>query len=159
MGEAQRLSPEEQLQFAREGFESGEDLTVAVEEEFAILDPSTHGLVNRFEEFAQAAVGTELEGHLVGELIASEVPIGRSRSRTSSAASCRSCSPSRQAHLSSKASTRTCTRRALRSSRACSPVAVSPTSLRTGTLMSATSASSTTPVRLPSTRRSGGACG
>jgi carboxylate-amine ligase len=82
MGEAQRLSPEEQLQFAREGFESGEDLTVAVEEEFAILDPSTHGLVNRFEEFAEAAVGTELEGHLVGELIASEVEIRTGRCAT-----------------------------------------------------------------------------
>ena len=82
MGEAQRLSPEEQLQFAREGFESGDDLTVAVEEEFAILDPSTHGLVNRFEEFAQAAVGTELEGHLVGELIASEVEVRTGRCAT-----------------------------------------------------------------------------
>src|SRR5918911_2041004 len=79
MGEAQQLSPEEQLQFAREGFEAGQDLTVAIEEEFAILDPSTHGLVNRFEEFAEAAVGTELEGHLVGELIASEVEIRTGR--------------------------------------------------------------------------------
>jgi carboxylate-amine ligase len=82
MGEAQRLSPEEQLQFAREGFEAGQDLTVAVEEEFAILDPSTHGLVNRFEEFAEAAVGTDLEGHLVGELIASEVEIRTGRCET-----------------------------------------------------------------------------
>jgi len=72
MGEAQRLSPEEQIRFAREGFDAGQDLTVAVEEEFAILDPRTHGLVNRFEEFAEAVVGTELEGQLVGELIASE---------------------------------------------------------------------------------------
>jgi carboxylate-amine ligase len=82
MGEAQRLSPEEQLQFAREGFEAGQDLTVAVEEEFAILDPSTHGLVNRFEEFAEAAVGTELEDHLVGELIASEVEVRTGRCET-----------------------------------------------------------------------------
>jgi glutamate---cysteine ligase / carboxylate-amine ligase len=82
MGEAQRLSSEEQLQFAREGFEAGQDLTVAVEEEFAILDPSTHGLVNRFEEFAEAAVGTELEGHLVGELIASEVEVRTGRCET-----------------------------------------------------------------------------
>jgi carboxylate-amine ligase len=82
MGEAQRLSPEEQLQFAREGFEAGQDLTVAVEEEFAILDPSTHGLVNRFEEFAEAAVGTELEGNLVGELIASEVEVRTGRCET-----------------------------------------------------------------------------
>jgi carboxylate-amine ligase len=82
MGEAQRLSPEEQLQFAREGFEAGQDLTVAVEEEFAILDFSTHGLVNRFEEFAEAAVGTELEDHLVGELIASEVEVRTGRCET-----------------------------------------------------------------------------
>ena len=82
MGEAQRLSPEEQLQFAREGFEAGQDLTVAVEEEFAILDSSTHGLVNRFEEFAEAAVGTDLEGHLVGELIASEVEVRTGRCET-----------------------------------------------------------------------------
>jgi glutamate---cysteine ligase / carboxylate-amine ligase len=82
MGEAQRLSPEEQLRFAREGFEAGRDLTVAVEEEFAILDPSTHGLVNRFEEFAEESVGTELEGHLVGELIASEVEVRTGRSET-----------------------------------------------------------------------------
>jgi carboxylate-amine ligase len=79
MGEAQRLSPEDQLRFAREGFDAGQDLTVAVEEEFAILDPATHGLVNRFEEFAEAAVGTELEGHLVGELIASEVEVRTGR--------------------------------------------------------------------------------
>jgi glutamate---cysteine ligase / carboxylate-amine ligase len=82
MGEAQRLSPEEQLRFAREGFEAGRDLTVAVEEEFAILDPSTHGLVNRFEEFAEASVGTELEGDLVGELIASEVEVRTGRCET-----------------------------------------------------------------------------
>ena len=55
MGEEQRLSPEEQIRFAREGFEAGTDFTVAVEEEFAILDPRTHGLVNRFEELEAAA--------------------------------------------------------------------------------------------------------
>jgi carboxylate-amine ligase len=89
MGEAQRLSPDQQLQFAREGFEGGQDLTVAVEEEFAILDPSTHGLVNRFEEFAEAAVGTELEGHLVGELIASEVEVRTGRCETFAEAAAR----------------------------------------------------------------------
>ena len=40
MGDAQRLSPEEQLRFAREQFESARDFTVAVEEEFALLDPA-----------------------------------------------------------------------------------------------------------------------
>jgi carboxylate-amine ligase len=55
------------------------DFTVAVEEEFALVDPETLGLVNRFEELQQAARGTELEPHLVGELIASEVEIRTGR--------------------------------------------------------------------------------
>ena len=75
MGDEQRLSPEEQLRSAREGFENGSDLTIAVEEEFALLDPETHSLVNRFEEIQAAAQGTVLEPHLVGELIASEVEV------------------------------------------------------------------------------------
>jgi carboxylate-amine ligase len=82
MGEAQRLSPEEQIRFAREGFEGGTDFTVAVEEEFAILDPRTHALDNRFEELFEAAQGTELEGHIVGELIASEVEVRTGRCET-----------------------------------------------------------------------------
>jgi carboxylate-amine ligase len=79
MGEAQRLTPEEQIRAAREGFDGGQDFTVAVEEEFAILDPATHSLVDRFEELFAAAQGTELDGHLVGELIASEVEIRTGR--------------------------------------------------------------------------------
>jgi carboxylate-amine ligase len=79
MGEAQRLSPDEQIRFAREGFDAGQDFTVAVEEEFAILDPRTHDLVNRFEDLFEAAQGTELEGQLVGELIASEVEVRTGR--------------------------------------------------------------------------------
>jgi carboxylate-amine ligase len=79
VGEAQRLPPDEQLRVARDAFEEGRDLTVAVEEEFALLDPTTLGLVNRFEEVFGAATGTELEGHLVGELIASEVEIRTGR--------------------------------------------------------------------------------
>ena len=75
MGEEQRLSPEEQLSSAREAFESGSDFTVAVEEEFALLDPDTLDLVNRFEELQAAAAGSEVEGHLVGELIASEAEV------------------------------------------------------------------------------------
>src|SRR5919108_423668 len=82
MGEVQRLSPDEQIRFAREGFDAGQDFTVAVEEEFAILDPRTHELVNRFEELFEAAQGTELEGSLVGELIASEVEIRTGRCET-----------------------------------------------------------------------------
>src|SRR4051794_27873870 len=75
MGEEQRLSPEEQLSSAREAFESGTDFTVAVEEEFALLDPESLGLVNRYEELKAAAAGSELDENLVGELIASEAEV------------------------------------------------------------------------------------
>ena len=87
MGDEQRLSPDEQLAFAREAFESGTDFTLAVEEEFALLDPETLELTNRFEEVRDAAVGTELEEHLVGELIASEVEIKTGRCDTFAEAS------------------------------------------------------------------------
>ena len=66
MGNTQKLSPEEQLRTAREAYEEGSDLTVAVEEEFAVLDPETLSLTNRFEELQAAAQGTPLEDHLVG---------------------------------------------------------------------------------------------
>jgi carboxylate-amine ligase len=82
MGDEQRLSPAEQLARAREGFDTGQDFTVAIEEEFALLDPETLGLVNRFEELQDAAHGTELEPHLVGELIASEVEVKTGRCET-----------------------------------------------------------------------------
>ena len=73
MGDEQRLGYEELLAAARQGFDDGTDFTVAVEEEFALLDPATLDLVNRFEEVQAAAQGTPLEPNLVGELIASEV--------------------------------------------------------------------------------------
>jgi glutamate---cysteine ligase / carboxylate-amine ligase len=79
MGDAQSLTPEEQITLAREQFESATDFTVAVEEEFAVLDPETLDLTNRFEELQAAAQGTPLEDHLVGELIASEVEIRTGR--------------------------------------------------------------------------------
>jgi len=75
MGEGQRLSPGEQLATARDAFENGRDFTVAVEEEFALLDPETLELVNRFELLKAAAAGSEVDPHLVGELIASEVEV------------------------------------------------------------------------------------
>src|SRR3954466_11360134 len=64
---------------SRAAFEEVPDFTVAVEEEFALLDPDTLGLVNRFEELQEAGRGTELEPHLVGELIASEIEIRTGR--------------------------------------------------------------------------------
>jgi len=66
---------EQILAEARERFDAAEDFTVSVEEEFALLDPSTLDLVNRFEEVQAAAKGTPLEPNLVGELIASEVEV------------------------------------------------------------------------------------
>ncbi len=82
MGEEQRVSTEELIAQARERFENATDFTVAVEEEFALLDPETHDLVDRFEEVQAAARGTALESHLVGELIASEVEIRTGRCDT-----------------------------------------------------------------------------
>ena len=82
MGEEQRVSPETLIVEARERFETATDFTVAVEEEFALLDPETHDLVNRFEEVQAAARGTVLEPHLVGELIASEVEVRTGRCET-----------------------------------------------------------------------------
>jgi carboxylate-amine ligase len=79
VADPQELSPAEQIRLAREAFEDAPDFTVAVEEEFAILDPETLSLINRFEELQAAAKDTELEEHLVGELIASEVEIRTGR--------------------------------------------------------------------------------
>jgi carboxylate-amine ligase len=79
VGDTQRLNPDEQIRFAREAYENGTDFTLAVEEEFAVLDPETLSLTNRFEELQAAARGTPLEEHLVGELIASEVEVRTGR--------------------------------------------------------------------------------
>jgi len=79
MGDEQKLSPDEQIALARDQFENATDFTVAVEEEFALVDPDSLDLTNRFEEVQAAAPGTPLEEHLVGELIASEVEIRTGR--------------------------------------------------------------------------------
>jgi carboxylate-amine ligase len=79
VGDEQRLGYEEMLARSRAEFESVPDFTVAVEEEFALLDPETLDLVNRFEELQEAARGSELEPHLVGELIASEIEVRTGR--------------------------------------------------------------------------------
>ena len=39
MGDEQKLTPDEQIALAREQFENATDFTVAVEEEFALVDP------------------------------------------------------------------------------------------------------------------------
>jgi glutamate---cysteine ligase / carboxylate-amine ligase len=83
MGEEQRVSWQELLRTAHESFESGTDLTVAVEEEFALLDPETLELTNRFEELYAAAIDVpELAPHVVGELIASEIEVRTGRCET-----------------------------------------------------------------------------
>jgi carboxylate-amine ligase len=79
VGDAQRFSPDEQIRSAREAFEQGQDFTIAVEEEFALLDPDTLELTNRFEDLKDGAAGSELDEHLVGELIASEIEVKTGR--------------------------------------------------------------------------------
>jgi glutamate---cysteine ligase / carboxylate-amine ligase len=83
MGEEQRVSWQELLQTAYEAFENGTDSTVAVEEEFALLDPETLELTNRFEDVYGAALGVpDFAPHVVGELIASEIEIRTGRCET-----------------------------------------------------------------------------
>jgi carboxylate-amine ligase len=82
MGDEQHVSPDELIAQARARFESATDFTVAVEEEFAILDPESLDLTSRFEDVHAAAQGTVLEEHLVGELIASEVEVRTGRQET-----------------------------------------------------------------------------
>jgi carboxylate-amine ligase len=82
VSEETRSSAHELLRVAREQYEDTQDFTLAVEEEFAILDPETLSLTNRFEELKAAAQGTDLDPHLVGELIASEVEIRTGRCET-----------------------------------------------------------------------------
>jgi carboxylate-amine ligase len=82
VGEEQRLPTDELIGLAREQFEEGRDLTLAVEEEFALLDPQTLGLVNRFEELFAAAEASPLAGFLVGELISAETEIRTGRCET-----------------------------------------------------------------------------
>jgi len=82
VGEEQTVGYEELLASSRASFEASQDFTVAVEEEFALLDPATLELTNRFEDVQAAANGTDLEPHLVGELIASEVEVRTGRCET-----------------------------------------------------------------------------
>jgi carboxylate-amine ligase len=79
MGDEQRVPYNQLLREARERVDGAEDFTVAVEEEFAILDPDSLDLVSRFEDVQAAAAGTPVAEHLVGELIASEVEVRTGR--------------------------------------------------------------------------------
>jgi len=73
------MSWQDLLAKSREDFASGTDFTVAVEEEFALLDPETLELTDRFEELYAAAIQTDLAPNVVGELIASEVEVRTGR--------------------------------------------------------------------------------
>jgi carboxylate-amine ligase len=75
MHPSDKVPYEQLLGEARERFETAEDFTVSVEEEFALLDRETLDLVNRFEEVQAAGQETRLAPNLVGELIASEVEV------------------------------------------------------------------------------------
>jgi len=79
MGDEQRVSWQELLASSREAFDDGTDLTVAIEEEFSLLDPQTLELTNRFEEVFAASRATDFAEHVVGELIASEVEVRTGR--------------------------------------------------------------------------------
>lgn len=64
----------------REVFEASHDFTVGIEEEFAILDPVTRSLTQRFEELRDAAGPDDaLATAIAGELISSEIEIRSGR--------------------------------------------------------------------------------
>jgi carboxylate-amine ligase len=65
------------LERAAETFAAGSDLTVGIEEEFAILDAATLDLAPRFEELRDSAAerSPKLHEHITGELISSEIEI------------------------------------------------------------------------------------
>ena len=68
------------LAAARETFAASTDLTVGIEEEFALIDPATHDLVPRFEELRDAGLKDDvLAGSMAGELISSEIEIRSGR--------------------------------------------------------------------------------
>jgi carboxylate-amine ligase len=71
------------LDLAREKFESSQDFTIGLEEEFAILDPQTLELEHRFEDvFAACQRDEVLAESAAGELIASEIEIRSGRAET-----------------------------------------------------------------------------
>ena len=71
------------LDIARERFEASTDFTMAVEEEFAILDPVTLELTHGFEQLREAAQEDEVLADSVrGELIDTEIEIRSGRSES-----------------------------------------------------------------------------
>ena len=84
MGESPKITdPLAALEQARRQFDEAEDFTVAVEEEFAILDADTLDMVPGFEQLAAACAGhPDLEGMIAGELIRSEIEIKTGKCET-----------------------------------------------------------------------------
>jgi carboxylate-amine ligase len=69
------------LDLARERFESSTDFTIGLEEEFAILEPSSLELAHRFEDvYAACQADEKLAESAAGELIAAEIEIRSGRS-------------------------------------------------------------------------------
>jgi carboxylate-amine ligase len=66
-----------ELDKTEEIFATSQDLTVGLEEEFAVLDPQTLDLVPRFEELRDVAADADplLSAAITGELISSEIEI------------------------------------------------------------------------------------
>jgi carboxylate-amine ligase len=78
------------LNAAREVFESSRDFTVGLEEEFAIVDPDTLELLDRYPQIKEAAAADPvLADSAAGELIASEVEIRSGRAESMSEATAR----------------------------------------------------------------------
>ena len=68
------------LDTARAAFAASTDFTVGLEEEFALLDPRTWGLVQRFEDLRDACLADPvLADSVAGELISSEIEIRSGR--------------------------------------------------------------------------------
>ena len=71
------------LEHAREKFEASQDVTVGIEEEFALVDPDSLELVHRYEELHAACQEDELLAESVaGELIDTEIEIRSGRGET-----------------------------------------------------------------------------
>ena len=86
---AGRPEPSESLDLdrAREVFEASRDFTIGLEEEFALIDPSSLELVHRFEELYAACLGDDLLAEsAAGELIDTEIEIRSGRGETFAAA-------------------------------------------------------------------------
>jgi carboxylate-amine ligase len=68
---------------ARDAFESSQDFTMGIEEEFQILDPDTLALSQRFEELYEAGRADDvLHDRVAGELISSEIEIRSAKGQT-----------------------------------------------------------------------------